>query len=99
MSDDQRNLSALPLDVPRLENTHREDGETWESYARRLEKRIKAQRDHIVSLHEVHAQCSNRANRKRMAHLEAALGRAALRIDRQNEAIKHLVAERKDADV
>lgn len=49
--------------------------ETWEQYARRLEKRIKEQRAHILSLHIVGQGGTNREARKKIQQLTIALGR------------------------
>jgi len=85
--------TTTDYDVPRLE-TDKGDGETWEAYAHRLEKRIKEQRIALEQLQRIHANCPNRANRKRITNLEAALGRASLRGDRLNEAVKALAAKK-----
>lgn len=54
----------------------RRDGETWENYAGRLEKRIAEQRSQILSLHALgHGASNNRSSRKRINALVIALGR------------------------
>lgn len=53
----------------------RHDGETWEAYARRLERRIKEQRAQIMSMIAVGHGGNNRQARKRIASLTVALGR------------------------
>lgn len=59
------------------------DGETWEEYAHRLERRIKAQRDHIAEVNVLRADAANRAERKRIDHLRYALGRMTERWERE----------------
>lgn len=51
------------------------DGETWENYAVRLERRIAEQRSQILSLHALgHGASNNRQARKRINALVIALG-------------------------
>lgn len=53
----------------------RSDGETWESYAKRLERRVAEQRSQILSLHALgHGASNNRQARKRINALVIALG-------------------------
>lgn len=66
-------LSSRPpeLDPPPAAKA---DGETWEEYAHRLERRIKEQRDHIAAINALRADAANRAERKRIDHLRYSLG-------------------------
>lgn len=51
------------------------DGESWEEYAHRLERRIKAQRKTLREGNMLRADAGNRAERKRSERLQLALGR------------------------
>lgn len=70
----------------------RGDGESWEDYARRLERRVKQQREHINALQTIHSGKGNKADRKRLRALEATLGSMTLRWERQREAT-HALAD------
>ena len=54
-------------------------------YVETLERRIAEQRKHIESLKALRDQGGNRADRKRIAHLERALGSMTLRWHRATE--------------
>lgn len=69
--------SRWPDPGPDLEP--RVDGEPWPDYAKRLERRIKEQRDHITQLHELRGYAANRYSRKKIDGLVAALGRMTAR--------------------
>lgn len=66
------------------------DGETWEDYAHRLERRIKQQRDHIKDLNALRGHPANIKDRRRIAHLERLLGQATLRLEWQHEGLRAL---------
>lgn len=71
--------------------------ETWEDYAHRLERRIKAQRDHIKGLTDVREN-GNRAVRKRIGLLERALGQCqanAHKLKEQVDAMTQIIKERR----
>ena len=72
----------------------RADGESWESYARRLEHRIKEQRDQINSVHRYRETNGNRADRKRIRRLRFALGRMTERWEHERSCREALVAEK-----
>lgn len=75
----------------------RGDGEPWESYARRLERRIAEQRAHLLSLHALGHGASNREGRKRIASLLRALGRMTERWESersQRQALVEILSER-----
>lgn len=59
-------------------------GETWEQYAHRLERRIKAQRESLNHHHMLRSD-GNKHARLKINALERALGRAALAADRRKE--------------
>lgn len=65
------------------------DGETWHQYARRLEKKIAAQRSQLVSLLALGHGAGNRENRKRIPALLIALGRQS---ERANAERQHRIA-------
>lgn len=91
-------LSSRPpeLDPPPAAKA---DGETWEEYAHRLEQRIKKQRDHLDELNALRADAGNRHERKRIAHLQAALGRMTERWDEERQARLGLVEAMRRAGV
>lgn len=62
------------------------DGETWEAYAHRLERRIKEQRDHIKALNVLYADNGNRADRKKINRLKRALVAVTENWQREREA-------------
>lgn len=72
------------------------DGESWEDYAKRLERRIKEQRDLNKHLVELGKDGGNRVDRKRIARLEAALGQMTLRWEDQRAMNKGLSAKLRD---
>ncbi len=89
-----------PSDVNAAQNDDplvKGDGETWEDYAHRLEVRIKAQRDHIHNLTELRNVPGDIKARKRIADLERALGKMALRLEREVENREALVARLEEA--
>lgn len=90
-------LSSKP---PRLDfdAVVRDDGESWEAYAGRLERRIKGQRDHLEAINELRADAGNRQERKRIATLQLALGRITERWHVEREARIGLVAAVKAAE-
>lgn len=61
-----------------------------EEYTVLLERRIKAQREHIKSLIELREIPGDRKARHRIEHLEGALGRASLKLEEQKQAIAWL---------
>lgn len=65
--------------------------ESWQSYARRLEKRVAAQRAQLLSLHTLGYGTTNKQNRKRTAALVAALGRMTERWERERAHRMELV--------
>lgn len=67
------------------------DGETWESYARRLERRIKEQRDMLRHVNELRADAGNRAERKRIDRLRYALGNMTERWETEKTMVQGLV--------
>lgn len=69
----------------------RKDGETWQVYALRLEKRIKEQRDQLERINELRADAGNRAERRRIELLTYALGRLTLRLETTRRAKAALV--------
>ena len=85
-------LNGLELKPVRARMTD----ETWEKYAKRLERRIAEQRAQILSLVALGHGASNREARKRTANLVVALGRMTERweIERQHrEALVRQVEE------
>lgn len=62
------------------------DGETWEAYAHRLERRIKAQRDHIKGVVSLIEGTGNRADRKKVERLRSALATITEKWNREREA-------------
>lgn len=78
-------LTSQASDLEPPEPT-RGDGETWENYALRLERRIKAQRDHLEAINALRADAANRAERKRIDHLLMQLGRMTHRWEGQRAA-------------
>jgi hypothetical protein len=78
-------MSAIGHDV-------KGDGESWEDYARRLERRIKEQRDQLESLNQIHSACgNNRADRKRINNLRFALGKMTERWEKERTNREALV--------
>lgn len=71
----------------------RKDGEPWEIYAKRLERRVAEQRTHIVSLHALGAGATNRAMRRRVPALLVALGRMTERWDNERRNREELVRQ------
>lgn len=88
MSGDNRNAE---LDPP---PPAKGDGETWEEYAHRLERRIKEQRDQIAAINALRADAGNRAERKRIDHLRWSLGRMTERWEKEKRdrlgILKHI---------
>lgn len=66
------------------ETEWRDDGETWESYARRLEVIIQNQRENLRMMQKLENQ-GNRGSRKRVALLERALGQSEAAAFRRKE--------------
>lgn len=85
-------LSSKPPEL-HAEHLPKGDGETWEEYAHRLERRIKEQRDQLESLNELRADAGNRAERKRIARLHTALGRMTEDWEREREQKHGLVSK------
>jgi hypothetical protein len=59
------------------------DDEEWSVYAKRLERRIAAQRSEILSLHQLGFGLSNKNTRRRIETLVIALGHATERYERE----------------
>jgi hypothetical protein len=74
------------------------DGETWEAYAHRLEKRIKEQRDQLLALSELR-DGPQRLHRKRIAHLERLLGQKEAQLAQQHDGLAALKAALRDGEV
>lgn len=70
----------------------KQDRETWEAYAHRLERRIKEQRDQLAAIHALRGDAGNRAERKRTARLEIALGRMTARWEHERDCRAGLLA-------
>lgn len=68
------------------------DGETWAEYARRLEIRIKLQRDQLEAINQLRADAGNRTERKRIERLLRELGVMAERNAKMREANAALIA-------
>lgn len=85
-------LTSKPpaLDPPPAEKA---DGETWEEYAHRLERRIKMQRDTLEQINLLRADAGNRAERKRIDRLTVALGRMTERWEKEKEDKRGLIAK------
>lgn len=66
-------------------------GETWPEYAKRLERRIAAQRAQLLSLHALGHGGSNRQSRKRIESLIVALGRMTERWENERRNREALV--------
>ena len=96
----ERPAKPLGTDVPREFESHpvRFDGESWEDYAGRLERRIKEQRVHINSLHRYRKDGGNRQQRKRTRSLETTLGRVAARLGEEERNREALAAKLDAAD-
>lgn len=75
-----------PAERETLNADGKDAGESWEDYARRLERRIKDQRDHIKSLAALHKGNGNRADRKKVASLRSALATITEKWSREREA-------------
>lgn len=91
-------LSSRPPEMEE-EEPPRIDGETWESYAHRLEARIKAQRQHIGSLNQLRLDAGNRINRKKLDKALTLLGRERVLNHDLSEMNKALVALLKEHGV
>lgn len=91
-------LTSQPQPVI-LEPFARDDGETWESYARRLERRVKEQRDQLVDLQTLRRELGNRQTRRQIERLESALGKMTYRWewerDRRKGLERHLASKRR----
>lgn len=74
-----------------LDEAAKGDGETWEAYARRLEHRIKGQREHIRAISELRDVPGDIKARRRIALLERSLGRMTARWYREVENRESLV--------
>jgi hypothetical protein len=66
-------------------------GESWQSYARRLERRIAEQRAQLLSLHALGHGGTNRQSRKRISTLTVALGRMTERWENERRNREALV--------
>lgn len=75
----------------------RSDGESWEDYAHRLERRIKEQRDQLESVNRYRETNGNRADRKKIARLRFALGRMTERWEHEVTNREALVAQKEAA--
>lgn len=76
----------------------RKDGESWESYAGRLEKRIKAQRDQLLSLHALgKGTLTNKQTRRRIEALVVALGQMTERWEKERRDRMALVVALEEA--
>lgn len=78
------------------EHQRKGDGETWEEYAHRLERRIKEQRDQLAGINALRADAGNRHERKVIEGLRASLGRMTERWERermQREGLVRRLAE------
>lgn len=83
--------AATPREVPKLGGVYRADGESWETYARRLEVRIKEQRDLLQHLNSLKAEWADRHDRRRIVRMERALGRVTEKWQYEREARISLV--------
>lgn len=70
--------------------------ETWEIYAKRLEKRIAAQRSEIVSLHAIGQGVGRKNARRRIETLVIAVGRATERYEWERKQRIDLVRKLRD---
>jgi len=70
----------------------RRDDESWEQYARRLERRIAAQRAELMSLHALGHGLASRDARRRVASLVISLGRMTERWEAERRNREALVA-------
>lgn len=84
-------LTSRPPDLD-LPEDERDDGESWESYAQRLERRVKEQRDLLRHMNALRADAGNRAERKRITRLRYALGRMTERWETEQAMKRGLVA-------
>lgn len=75
-------LSSKPPDL-KLSEVPKQDGETWEEYAHRLERRVKEQRELLAHVNEMRSDAGNRHERKRITHLTYALGEMAARFEEE----------------
>lgn len=72
----------------------RSDGEAWEAYAKRLERRIAEQRAQILSLLALgHGAAHNRASRKRVEALTVALGHMTERWENERRNREEVVRQ------
>jgi hypothetical protein len=79
-------LSSRPPKLALADPPPRADGETWQEYAHRLERRIKEQRDQLEQINQLRADAGNRHERKRIALLQASLGRMTERWEKERAA-------------
>ena len=74
------------------------NGESVESYIKRLERRIKEQRAQLLSLHALGHGGDNRQARKRISALTVALGRMTERWENERRDRKALVEKLREAE-
>jgi hypothetical protein len=78
-------------DVPRLTgDAYKGDGESWEEYAHRLERRIKAQREGIKSLAALREVPGDKKARTKIAHLERLVGKKEAQLAQQHDGLNAL---------
>ena len=80
-----------------LDHDAKGDGETWEEYAHRLERRIKQQRDQLRALGDLR-NGPQRTHRRRIAHLEMLLGQREAKLAHQHAGLKALNARLSEWD-
>lgn len=65
----------------------KDDGESWEAFARRLEARIKEQRVALKSLQELRAVSGDKKARVKIAHLERLVGKKEAQLAHQHDGL------------